>query len=199
MVTSDQVSVTNSPTLLAASDRGGVLVHVKNKGTNPVWLGASDVSSTVGFELASGAVSTPLALGQGEELYAIAAGTETVHVLRFGDEADRAASVIINPSGSQNALLFTAVDLGNQGNHIRVRYVVAGNDTPLTVSVSVKDITVNVATDSGGVATSLASEVMDAVNNDVPASALVTVDNSGTDDGTGVVAAVAYTTLAGGA
>lgn len=84
------------------------------------------------------------------------------------------------------------------GNSVRVRYVVAGASTPLTVSVAGNDITVNVATTAGSVASSTALQVRDAVNASVPASALVTAALATGNDGSGVVSALAFTTLAGG-
>jgi len=94
---------------------------------------------------------------------------------------------------------------GTQGNSIRVRYVVAGTSTPLTVAVSGTaaheapsglDITVNVATDGAGAATSTATAVAAAVNASVAARSLVEATVPGT--GATVVSAVGYTNLAGG-
>lgn len=104
-------------------------------------------------------------------------------------------------AGVQNDLTFTSRAARHQqesGNAVRVRYVVAGASTPLTVAVAGNDITVNVATSSGSVATSTAAQVRDAVNASVPASALVTAALATGNDGTGVVAALAYTNLTGG-
>lgn len=102
-------------------------------------------------------------------------------------------------SGSNNDLTYAAKSRGSASNSVRVRYVVAGNSTALSVSVSSNDITVNVATDSGGAATSTAAQVRDAVNASAPASALVTASNATGNDGTGVVAALSFTALSGGA
>jgi len=85
-------------------------------------------------------------------------------------------------------------------NNIRIRYVVAGASTPLTVSVSSNDITVNVATNGSSAATSTAAQVAAAVLASTPAMALLgSVDNAPGNDGTGVVAALGFTNLAGGA
>lgn len=100
--------------------------------------------------------------------------------------------------GSNRDLLYQAVGAGTAGNAIRVRYVISGNSTPLTVSVSGNDITVNVATDSGGAATSTANQVKAAVQASTPASALVQVALAPGSDGTGVVQALSFTALAGG-
>ena len=198
MVTAEHISVVNTATLLAASDRGGVQVRVKNKGANPVFLGGSDVAATTGFEIVVNAVEQ-LLLAQGEELYAIASGTETVHVLRVGDELDRSASLTTTCAGTNNDLVFSAVAPGPAGNLLRVRYVVSGNNTALAVTVSAKDISVAVATDGGGAATSTAADIAAAIAADSGAHALVLASNAALNDGTGVVAAFAYTNLSGGA
>ena len=101
-------------------------------------------------------------------------------------------------AGDNNDLTYTADASGPTGNNIRVTYVVAGIDTPLSVSVAGNDISVNIATDAGGVATSTAAQVRDAVNADAGASALVTAANAIGGDGTGVVEAMPLTNLASG-
>lgn len=95
-------------------------------------------------------------------------------------------------------LKFTAKALGTGGNSITVRYVVSGNNTPLSVSVSTNDITVNVATGAGGAATSTASQVLSAVNASAPAFALVVASLAPGNDGTGIVAAFPATALTAG-
>jgi len=101
-------------------------------------------------------------------------------------------------AGNNNDLVFTAKRFGKASSGIRVRYVVSGNNTALSVSVSGKDITVNVATDGGGAATSTATQVRTAVNASTSAAALVGASNAPGNDGTDVVAAMAYTALSKG-
>ena len=101
-------------------------------------------------------------------------------------------------AGTNNDLKFTAVTAGTQGNSIRVRYVVAGASTPLTVVTSAKDITVNVATNGSSAAISTAAQVRTALLADTAAARLIEVENATGNDGTGVVAALGYTNLAGG-
>lgn len=119
-------------------------------------------------------------------------------------EADRLwqvglqASLTTACAGADNDIVYTAKAVGSGGNSIRVRYVVAGNSTPLTVAVSVLDITVNVATNGGGAATSTAAQVKAAVDAAPTAAALVSTAIKTGDAGTGVVAAFAYTNLTGG-
>lgn len=100
---------------------------------------------------------------------------------------------------SDNAVLYTAKGAGTAGNSITVAHVVAGTGTSLSVSVTGSAITVNVATNGGGSATSTADAIVDAVNASTPAKALVVASSAvGDSNGTGVVAAVAATPLAGG-
>jgi len=98
-------------------------------------------------------------------------------------------------TGANNDLVFTAAATGVAGNSTRISYVVAGASTPLTVTVSGSDITVNVATDAVSAATSTAAQVSAAV---AAATALVSSANAPGNTGAGVVAALAYTSLAGG-
>ena len=90
---------------------------------------------------------------------------------------------------------YVAVDDTVLGQSITVRHVVAGNDTPLSVSVVGTAITVNVATDGGGAATSTSTLVEQAIANSVTASALVTAYAGG--DGSGIVSSVGVTSLTG--
>lgn len=102
-------------------------------------------------------------------------------------------------AGANNDILFTSKVVGVIGDTTRVRIVVSGNNTPLSVVVASADITINAATNGGGVATSTANDVIAAIAASAPASALVTAKKAAGNDGTGVVAAFAYTNLASGA
>jgi hypothetical protein len=102
-------------------------------------------------------------------------------------------------TGANNDLVFTARTAGPGGNSITVSYVVAGNNTPLTVAVAGFAITVNVATDGGGAPTSTASQVLAALQGNQDTAALVSVALAPGNDGSGLVAALAATPLAGGA
>jgi len=83
-----------------------------------------------------------------------------------------------------SAITYTAVPVGTLGQDIRVRHVIAGNNTALSVAVASEDITVNLATDGAGAATSTVNQVVTAVNADGSASLLV--EASPTSSGTGV-------------
>lgn len=119
-------------------------------------------------------------------------------------EADRLwivgvqASLLTACAGADNDIVYTAKAVGKGGNSIRVAYVVAGANTPLTVVVAGNDITVNVATSAGSAATSTAAQVKAAVDGSAPAAALVSTAIAPSNTGTGVVAAFALTNLTGG-
>lgn len=101
-------------------------------------------------------------------------------------------------AGANNDLTYTARFLGTGGNSTTIAYVVAGNNTPLTVSVTGQAITVNVATSAGGAATSTANDIATAIRNNAQATSLVDVQNAAGNDGTGVVTALSVTPLANG-
>ncbi len=109
-----------------------------------------------------------------------------------------AATFTTSLTGTNNDLTYTAKSASASGNTITLTYVVAGANTPLTVSVTDSAITVNVATNGSSAATSTAAQVKTAVDGSAPASALVSVANATGNDGTGVVTAMSVQTLAGG-
>jgi hypothetical protein len=102
-------------------------------------------------------------------------------------------------AGTNNDLVFTARHFGTSGNAITVAYVnPLANNAALQVSVVGKAITVRLATGAGGAITSTAAQVSAAILASAPATELVSVANAAANDGTGVVAALAATPLAGG-
>lgn len=103
------------------------------------------------------------------------------------------ASLATGASGTDR-ILWQAVAAGAAGNDITIALFASGNDTPLSVEVTGEAITVNLATDSEGNATSTVAQVVAAVTAKTEAVALVTV--AGTD--TGVVTPAAAAHLAGG-
>lgn len=100
-------------------------------------------------------------------------------------------------AGSNNDVTLLAKTPGTAGNSIRLGIVVAGASTALSVAVAGSDITVNSATSAGAAATSTAKQVIEAINAHAGASALVWAQDAPGSDGTGVVAALSYTNLAG--
>lgn len=79
---------------------------------------------------------------------------------------------------------------------VRLTIVVAGLNTPLSISVSGYDITVNSATDGAGLATSTPNTIKTAIEASAAASALVDVTLPGT--GASIVSAQAVTALGTG-
>lgn len=114
-------------------------------------------------------------------------------------DAAATAELTTSLTGSDNDLVFTSLLYGAAGNAITVEYVDPGeNDASLSIEVNGTAIVVNLATDSGGLITSTAAEITTAIEADAAADALVSVANSGGDDGSGVVTALAETALADG-
>jgi len=118
-----------------------------------------------------------------------------------GNTAAIKAALTLRGTASFSGASFTAQTAGTSGNSIRVSYVdPLANNASLSVSVSGLDITVNLATGATGLITTIASEVVTAVNTNVDAFALVKaaiVGANGTD-GSGVVIAQPLTYLSGG-
>lgn len=91
----------------------------------------------------------------------------------------------------------TAVAYGRSGNTITVTYIdPSANSASLSVVVRGRDILVYLATDSGGTITSTCEEVVNAINANAAAAALVTA--TAEDDGSGVVNAEAKAALIDG-
>ncbi len=101
-------------------------------------------------------------------------------------------------TGTNNDLVIRSVHAGPKGNSYSVVFAVAGTNTPLSVSRSGNVVTVNVATNGAGAATSTATQVRDAINASDEAKHLVRAELAPANDGTGVVTALASTPLAGG-
>jgi hypothetical protein len=102
-------------------------------------------------------------------------------------------------AGTNNDALISALYHGAAGNSIRFRIVVAGASTPASVAVSGNDITFNSATSGASAATSTLDQMIAAVNADPTAANLVFLQRAAGNDGTGVIAALAFTNLTGGA
>jgi len=98
-------------------------------------------------------------------------------------------------AGANNDLRFIARDPGVGGLDITVTIAVAGNNTALSIGVVGDAITINSATNSGGTATSTASEVLAALIASPAALALVIPSLAPANDGTGAVVALGATNL----
>lgn len=87
---------------------------------------------------------------------------------------------LVTTGGTNQRITWTAVNTGLDTNNITVELFVSGTNTPLSVSVVGQAITVNLATDGSGVATSMPADVVTAIANDAAASALVTASQVNT-------------------
>jgi hypothetical protein len=98
-----------------------------------------------------------------------------------------------------NALTFTSVSAGAVGNQtsIKLRHPQTAS-AALSVVVNGSAIVVNLATDSVGLVTSTATAVKAAIDAKAEAAALVTVDNTGASNGSGVVVATNTTLFLSG-
>jgi len=131
--------------------------------------------------------------------------TQVAHVANydFGAPATGALSVaaataVFDGPLTNDDFNLTAVDDGEEGNDIVFELRVAGEDTPLSVVVEGETIIVNSATDGAGAATSTIEEVINAINGDTEASALVTAADEGASTGADVAFEIAPTNLSGG-
>jgi phage tail sheath protein FI len=99
-----------------------------------------------------------------------------------------------------NGITYTSVTANKAANAITVQLKdPKANSQTLSVSVSGTAITVNLATNSSGVITSTATQVIAAITASSPASLLVTAANYSTSTGAGeVLATVKAKTLSGG-
>ncbi len=102
--------------------------------------------------------------------------------------------------GTDGDVAYAAVTAGTAGNSVTVRHLVAGTNTALTVGVVGSAITVNLATNGGGTATSTSAAVVAAIVASGAASALVTATAFGDEpvEADDLAAAIVATNLAGG-
>lgn len=109
------------------------------------------------------------------------------------------ASLLIGTVGSNNALTFTSKLTGELGNSSSLRLVDPGaNNALLSVSVSGRDVTVNLATGPAGAITTTATQLKTAIEANATASGLFTITNTGASTGAGVVTALRRAQLSGG-
>lgn len=107
------------------------------------------------------------------------------------------ASLTTALAGANNDVALYARTPGTGGNSIRFRIVVAGVSTAASVVVAGNDITFNSATSAGSAAISTANEMLTMLRNDVNVRPLIHAQLAPGNDGTGVVAALAFTNLSG--
>jgi hypothetical protein len=102
------------------------------------------------------------------------------------------------PAGVNNDINVFAKASGPASNSLTVAIVVAGNGTALTVAKVGNAITINSATDGGGLPTSTGAQVIAKINSDPVVGASVFAESMPGSDGTGVVAALAPVSFTGG-
>ena len=135
--------------------------------------------------------------------YTDIAGTGETNVNRVAPEGGVyasavAASLTTSLTGTNNDLVFTAKATGPAGNNISVTYVDPGGTTAtLGVVVTGTDIVVNLGRAASAINTT-GTLLKGAIDGSAAAAALVSVANSGADDGTGLVTAMAKSNLSGG-
>lgn len=113
-------------------------------------------------------------------------------------EGDVAATLLLGAGDA--ALRATAAETGGEGNSIRGRIVVEGNNTALSVSYDAPTnlITVRSATNGAGAAQSTATQVVAAWGAVAGVVAVATLALAAGSDGSGVVGAAAPTNFSGG-
>jgi len=132
---------------------------------------------------------------------AIIAATATLAAFPIENAAELLATEQVSAflrtvlAGTNNNVDVVAVAPGSGGLAITLAIVVAGNNTALSVGVVGNAITVNSATDGSGNPTTTAAKAIAAIRLSAAASALVTVALAPSNDGTGVLAALAATNL----
>jgi hypothetical protein len=128
-------------------------------------------------------------------------GANAVVALQTAEKTDGvAASLTTNLTGAtNNDLVFTAKSAGAAGNNIKIAYSDPGGVTATaSVYLTGNTIVVSLGRASSAVNTTAAA-VKALIDGYAPAAALVSVDNAASNDGTGLVAALAATALSGGA
>lgn len=145
----------------------------------------------------------------GVEVVEITDGPRPIRTVRSGvigvigtapnSQQEVKARLLTGVVANNNALTFTSKLDGALGNTSSLRLVNPGtNSAALSVSVSGRDVTVNLATNGSGVITTTATQLKTAIDGNAAASALFTVANTGASTGAGVVTALRRATLAGG-
>ena len=127
--------------------------------------------------------------------YPVTLAEAKLHCRIDDDVAGSTAFVTFGTSNTQ--LVLRAKLEGVAGNDLSAVIVDAGNSTPLSVSFASDLITINLATDVGGTPTSTVNDVIAALVNSAAISQKITA-TGGVGNGTGLLAAAAETSFAGG-
>lgn len=121
---------------------------------------------------------------------------EGKHHLKIDDDQPGAKGSITFGAGNSQLILTAKLD-GTYGNDFTAAVIEDGLSTPLSVSYDAGAITINLATDGAGVSTSTVNDVIAALLNNPTINQKVTATHGG-GSGTGLLAAAASTSFAGG-
>ncbi|WP_214106891.1 OmpL47-type beta-barrel domain-containing protein [Acrocarpospora catenulata] len=189
------VAVTETPTkVTVTSNRGGTATVNVSK-----WLGAPRpapgehyVSDFVDHYMDATEVTNRI-VGLAQEFPKIA----RIIDLPYKTNGYRRLAQAQFGTASAGIVYLTSKAYGHQGGNDISAALVNPNaaDSPLSVAVTGKDIVVNLATSGTGALTSTAKQVVDAINADPAAAALVSANTYRGNAGAGVVAAAAAARL----
>jgi len=112
--------------------------------------------------------------------------TYMARIVSSGGVMSAQAALTTNLDAANDDLTFTAVEEGAGGEDITIQYVDPGGAQALSVSVTGTDIVVTLGHDGTNI-TSTAAEVMNAINTDAQASALVSASTAAGSDASGVI------------
>ncbi|MBW2061043.1 MAG: flagellar hook-associated protein FlgL [Deltaproteobacteria bacterium] len=197
----------NQPLGVVVNDLGGgvynIQVNLATDGAGAIVSTAAEVMNAINTDPSASALVTA-SLAPGSDGSGVVSDMSGVprnlsRGFSYASLTTNFASLTTSLADANDDLRLTAQNAGESGNDIRIRYVDPGaSGQSLTIAVDGNDITVNLATDGTGAITTTATQVMNAINGDPEASALVSADLAGTDDGSGVVTAMGFTSLTTG-
>jgi len=145
----------------------------------------------------------------GVEVVEISDGPRPIRTVRSGvigvigtapnSQQEVKATLLTGLVSSDNALTFTSKLAGELGNSSSLRLVDPGaNNGAVSISVSGRDVTVNLATDVLGSIGTTATQLKTAIEANATANALFTITNTGASTGYGHVTALRRAALTGG-
>jgi len=169
--------------------------------------GTGIVTAMGSTSLADGSATTTVAFSDlslvdlGDQIHWQAAAIADRYWVSGSQTVQKSKASVVETAlvGDNNDLHFCAKTAGVAGDDITVTYTdPAGNDKTLAITVVGDDIDVSLATGPAGAITTIANEILAAINADEDAFALLKASLKTGSDGTGIVTALAETNLAGG-